>query len=180
VVQQLFAAGMHLQAIDELGDRSAIRRRTDAAIEALDHAIADLRDSIEQLQCAPRDTLRAELARAVDEAELLLGYRPTVELIGPVERGEIASHDIIAVLREALTNVARHAHATQVHVCLAADHDQIRLTVRDNGDGIKSSNRASGTCNMLLRAQQHDGSCEWLPATPSGTLVQWTIPDPAD
>ena len=103
-----------------------------------------------------------------------------MDLIGPVDRGEIASGDIIAVLREALTNVARHAHATHVGVRLAADHNQIRLTVCDNGDGIKTTNTGSGTRNMLLRAQQHGGTCEWLPTTPSGTLVQWEIPDPAD
>ena len=180
IVQQLFAAGIQLQGIDELGDRAAIRRRADASIDAFDHAISDLRNSIQRLKPdRHRDDLRAEIIRAVNDAELLLGYRPTLEFAGSVERAATAGDDIIAALREALTNVVRHAQATQVSVRLAAEDGEIHLTISDNGIGI-GVNRASGTRSMRLRAQQHDGTCRWLRGSPSGTLVEWWIPDPAD
>ena len=82
--------------------------------------------------------------------------------------------DLLAVLREALTNTARHAHATSVEVDLTATADRITLDVRDDGSGIGDTTRRSGLANLRHRAERHGGAL--TVDSGAGTRLVWTVP----
>ena len=82
---------------------------------------------------------------------------------------------MLAVLREALSNVARHAEAGQVSVAVAAGSD-LTLTVRDDGIGMKRSSRRSGLGNLADRASQLGGTLRVGPAEGGGTELEWRVP----
>jgi signal transduction histidine kinase len=88
---------------------------------------------------------------------------------------EIADH-VIAVLSEALTNIARHAHAGRADVALVTDGHVVRLTITDNGVGIPAEGRRSGLRNMEERAQQLGGELNWTTPEGGGTTLVWRVP----
>ena len=77
-------------------------------------------------------------------------------------------------MREALTNIARHAHAHTADVDLTAHDDRVTLTVRDDGVGLGDTTRRSGLANLRRRAQHHGGSFVLEPGPGGGTLLTWT------
>lgn len=84
---------------------------------------------------------------------------------------------VVAVLREALSNTARHADATAVEVTAEATATTLRLRVADNGRGIGPGiTRRSGLGNIGTRAEQLGGDCALTPNKPSGTVLEWTVP----
>jgi signal transduction histidine kinase len=84
--------------------------------------------------------------------------------------------DLLAVLNEALSNVARHAAATEVAVTLACSPEGVLLRVADNGRGLTSTERSSGLTNLRRRAEQHGGSFVCRANQPTGTVVEWMVP----
>jgi signal transduction histidine kinase len=180
VIQRLFAAGMYLQSGSEAAD-ATVRPHLDAAVEAMDVAIKDMRASIFEL--GGRTQHPVDLATALDDvcvdSSRVLGFMPDVLIDDPEERADFARDDILAVLREALANVARHAEASAVDVIMRCDERHLWLTVTDDGRGITESARHSGTRNMLDRARAHGGDCTWARADPRGTRVLWIVPLPA-
>nr|HEX4314860.1 GAF domain-containing protein [Kofleriaceae bacterium] len=92
--------------------------------------------------------------------------------------GELAT-TIFRIFQEALTNVARHADASEVQVSLVLDHGNIRLDVADDGVGIPEVGRRSDTLGLLgmrERARSLGGECTVSRRTPRGTLVRLTVP----
>lgn len=88
---------------------------------------------------------------------------------------EAVADDLIAVLREALTNAARHAAATAVEVGLTAGGRQVTLDVSDNGVGIGEATRRSGLDNIRHRAERHGGGLT-VDSEGDGTHLVWTVP----
>jgi signal transduction histidine kinase len=80
-------------------------------------------------------------------------------------------------LREALSNVARHAAATHVDVTLRVDTD-LSLQVVDDGTGSTVAQRAvgDGLRNMMRRAQDLGGRADITPGVDRGTSVLWVVP----
>jgi signal transduction histidine kinase len=92
---------------------------------------------------------------------------------------DLAEH-LLAVLREALSNAARHAHATTVEVAAEVSDTLVRLRVTDNGRGISpDATRRSGLANLRARAEELGGSFVLGPHHPAGTVVEWSAPLPA-
>jgi signal transduction histidine kinase len=87
---------------------------------------------------------------------------------------------VVAVLAEALTNIARHAQAGRADVVLTADSHKVRLTVSDNGVGIPPDGRRSGLRNMAERAEQLGGELELSGPADGGTTLVWWVPVPTD
>ena len=178
VIQRLFAVGLSLQAMVGRADDDETSRRVGAAVDDLDTTIRDIRRTIFELQ-SPRDSgdLRAQLASTVEEVAPALGFEPTLSTYGPVDSlvPEPVRPHLVAVLREALTNVARHAaaNAVQVHVDVA---DDVTLTVRDDGKWYEDNGRSSGLGNMAERARELGGSFVIRPATAGGTVLTWQVP----
>ncbi|GAA3079161.1 hypothetical protein GCM10020000_75990 [Streptomyces olivoverticillatus] len=87
----------------------------------------------------------------------------------------VADH-LVAVLAEALSNVARHAHATRAEVNLQATGDRVTLTVADNGVGIPEGGRRSGLRNLADRARTVGGTLEIHAEPGNGSRLTWTAP----
>ena len=183
VIQELFAAGMALQAATTtVGDQQAVDRMV-GVVDAIDEAIKQLRGAIFQLRDpgAWPDDVEGRIRAVAESASEALGFRPTMTLVGPVTSLPTNVVDqLLPTLREALTNAARHADATTVDVTIEATGDDVALHVVDDGIGITDGSRRSATGhglrNMHDRAVALGGSCEVAAHERGGTRVVWRVP----
>ena len=180
VIQRLFAAGLSLQSVaTSLGPGRAADRIL-ATVSDLDATISQIRTTIFELhdqRTAAPDGLRAQLVEVAADAAKALGFDPAVRFEGPVDTlPPDVAEDVVAVLRESLANVARHARAKNATVELSVQPEQLVLTVHDDGVGIGDVPRASGLHNMRRRAERHQGECHVTRRRPRGTTVRWRIP----
>lgn len=177
VIQRLYATGLSLQIARRQAD-DTLAEKLGAALDALDAAVKDIRHAIFELHHPlPAGGLGPELENIVETASEGFGFVPDVsfEALGDIPFEYEA--DVLAVVREALSNVVRHAKATDAHVSVSAV-DDIVVTVRDNGIGIPESAARSGLVNLRERAEARGGSCYVTPLQPTGTEVAWRVPLP--
>jgi signal transduction histidine kinase len=177
VIQRLYATGMSLQGTLPMSTRPEVTERLRNAVDAMDDTIKDIRATIFALQArrAPGPSLLAEILVLIDEMTTMLGFAPTLRLgsgLGTPVTGELAEH-LIAVLREALSNVARHSGATQVSVTVDVTAGWLWVLVRDNGSGIPEGAPRSGLRNMAGRAEKLGGEFKVLKAEGGGTELEW-------
>ncbi|UIX34218.1 sensor histidine kinase [Streptomyces sp. GQFP] len=179
-IQRLFATGMTLQSAGRFIDHAEASERVLRAVDDLDETIKIIRSTIFGLRArdgAAGPGLRARVVRAVGEAAPVLGFAPGLRMDGLLDTHvpkETAEH-VVAVLSEALTNVARHARADRVGVALETDGREVRLSVTDNGVGIPPDGRRSGLRNMAERAQQLGGELELSSPASGGTTLVWRV-----
>ena len=180
VIQRLFAIGLGIEAVTGRVHDSVVAQRLDQAVTDLDGTIRQLRSSIFQLGLrAPTRALRILVLDVCADEHAALGFDPDVHFEGPLDTiDDTLGVHLLAVLREALSNIARHAHATRTDVTITVD-DHLALRVEDNGTGLGDGacDRAgNGLTNMAARADKLSGTCTLNPATPSGTILEWRIP----
>jgi signal transduction histidine kinase len=181
VIQRIFAVGMSLQSVSRMDGPPEILDRVNRAVDDLDGTIDHIRTAIFDLEdsSVDRGLRRSALDLALELAPLI-GTRPEVTFHGPVESGisqRMADH-ALAVLREALTNVSKHAMATRVHVRLAVAND-LRLEITDNGVGTDLSAvtaEGRGLRNLRSRANKLGGTFEVSTPEGGGTTVVWRVP----
>jgi PAS domain S-box-containing protein len=179
VIQRLFAAGLHLQAST---NRPDIRDRVSDVVDEIDEAIREIRGVIFTLhRPAQLDSgLEAALRASINESARLLGHRPTLRLggiLGNISE-EMGAH-LLAVLREALMNVAKHAEATKTEVSLDVTADSVTLVVTDDGVGMAEvvpQSGGYGLRNIRERALRLGGEVEFFEVEPKGTEVRWVVP----
>ncbi len=181
VIQRLFATGMGLQGLVGRIEGADLRERLQQAVDELDETIREIRISIFDLEArgADDDGLRARLLALVSEVAPTLGFDPKVQMEGPVDTATDSStrEEILKTLREALSNVARHADASSVDVRLSAVSGIITLRVADNGVGIPAgAAHGHGLDNMQARAESLGGICEFSDRPGGGTVVTWRVP----
>ncbi len=179
VIQQLFAAGMHLQGVVGAIDDTRVRTRVEATVELLDDTVKELRATIFALRPASArpDRLRGQLLDVMTHANSALGFDPRLQFDGPLDTVDdnIAMH-LVPVLREALSNIARHAHAHRVGVTVTIT-DELTLTVSDDGDGLPDEVLGgSGLSNMASRAHALGGGFTIAPQMGGGSLLTWHVP----
>ena len=185
VIQRLFAAGLTLQGI-AVGLPPGPAERVGAIVGDIDSTIAQIRTSIFGLrgQLGPRlGTARAQVLEVVGEVTALLPSEPRVRFAGQIDAlvpPEVVD-DLLAVVREALSNVGRHAKAAHTELALTATSSELVLEVTDDGVGIADDVRPSGLANLRRRAERYGGSLILAPVAPSGTTARgtrlvWTIP----
>jgi signal transduction histidine kinase len=178
VIQRLFAIGLTLENAARLAVRPEAAQRISTAVDDIDTTIKDIRRTIFELS-APTESsdLRTKVSQAVTDLAPALGFTPRLVTEGPVDA--IVSDDIrphlLAVLREALTNVARHAGATEAEVVLSAG-DEVVLMITDDGVGYRAGPRSSGVRNMTDRAASLGGTCSVTRRDGGGTEVEWRVP----
>ncbi|WP_189815870.1 sensor histidine kinase [Streptomyces olivaceoviridis] len=184
-IQRLFATGMTLQSAGRFIEHPEAAERVLRAVDDLDETIKIIRSTIFGLRtrggAASGGGLRARVVRTVGEAAPVLGLAPSVRMEGLVDTDvppEIADH-VMAVLSEALTNIARHARADRAQVVLTTDGREVCLTVSDNGVGIAPDGRRSGLRNMAERAAKLGGRLELTRPDGGGTTLSWRVPLPA-
>jgi signal transduction histidine kinase len=181
VIQRLYATGMSLEGMLPLVARPEVRDRIGNAVDAMDQTIKEIRSSIFALQArgaAREATPRAGILAVTDEVTAALGFAPTLRLGAGLDARlapELAEH-VLAVLREALSNVARHAAATEADVTVEADGGLLAITVSDNGQGIQPGGRRSGLANMAERARALGGDLTVTSRASGGTELAWRVP----
>ncbi|MFC8373484.1 GAF domain-containing protein [Streptomyces sp. NPDC057239] len=181
-IQRLFATGMTLQSAGRFIEHKEASERVLRAVDDLDETIKIIRSTIFGLR-SPADEgggtgLRARVVRVVGETAPVLGFPPSVRMEGLIDTHvskEAADH-LVAVLSEALTNIARHARADRAEVVLETDGREVRLTVADNGVGIPDGGRRSGLRNMAERAEQLGGTFDITDSADGGTTLLWRVP----
>jgi signal transduction histidine kinase len=178
VIQRLFAAGMRLQGAVHAAVKPEVRQRVESVIDDLDTTIRDIRGAIFELRVPAAGQLRGEIRALVDEVRPTLGYRPRLTIDGPVDSAvpDAVRPALLAVLREALANTAKHARASTVDVGVQAGDGWLTLTVADDGVGLGTPARASGLGNMRHRAAEFGGDFSVGAADPHGTVVTWRVP----
>ena len=182
-IQRLFATSMSLQGAYKITQKPAVARRIAQAIEDLDGTIKVIRTTIFALHAHELDeddapSVRARVLEECEQAVRSLGFSPAVRFTGPVDLlvdDEVADH-LLPVLRETLSNAARHAKASRVEVDLAAADSKVTLSVADDGVGMPAGGRRSGLANLRERAEQLGGTFT-IGAVPSGgTVAVWSVP----
>jgi len=181
VIQRVFAVALSLQAAAGSTKDAGLAARLETAVDDLDETIRQIRASIFALEPPPtaRAGLRAEILDLCGEAARSLGFDPTVRFAGPVDL--VAHHvatDTLATLREALSNVGRHARASQAEVDVTASAEVLHLQVQDNGVGLRPSapGQGKGLPNMAERAEMLGGSFTVSARPGGGTRVRWSVP----
>jgi signal transduction histidine kinase len=111
----------------------------------------------------------------------VLGFAPVVLTSGPVDTAVPAGvrDQLLPVLREAVSNVARHAHAEQAQVEVRVSATEVCLSVSDDGIGLAEDRDESGLRNVRRRAAELGGSVELSANATRGTTMVWRVPIPA-
>lgn len=190
VIQRLFATGMMLESAQRRTIVPDVAQGVGKAVDELDVTIQEIRTAIFALQQGPAEApsgLRTRVLREIGTAAVPLGFQPSAGFVGPVDSrvGELTGKNLIAALREALSNAFRHAQASRIEVVVDATirlpdgTDGVRLTVADDGIGIPENGRRSGLRNLANRAESLGGSSTYGPGLGeggTGTTVVWEAP----
>jgi signal transduction histidine kinase len=182
VIQRLFAIGMSLQSTLRFVPEPAITR-LQTAIDDLDATVREVRAAIFELHTArlPGRSVRQELITLGAESARALGFEPTIRFDGPIDTAvdDDIANELFAALREALTNVAKHAHASAAQVAVEVRAGWLMARVVDNGAGLGPGTDAHvgrGVENMTARAVRLGGSFTARPGATGGCEVVWTVP----
>lgn len=179
VIQRLFATGLSLQTAARLAVRPDAIARVESAVDVIDGVIRDIRAAIFELHrpVAPID-FGAELRDVLDDGAQQLGFAPTLVLDGPLDADvptRVRSHTL-AMIRETVSNAARHGHPRRVDVAVGYGPGGLRVSVTDDGSGMGDTARRSGLANLARRADELGGSLDISAAQPHGTVVEWNVP----
>ncbi|MFE5589274.1 GAF domain-containing sensor histidine kinase [Streptomyces sp. NPDC056549] len=190
VIQRLFATGMMLESAQRKSIVPAVREGVGKAVDELDVTIQEIRTAIFALQQGPAEApsgLRTRVLREINMAAVPLGFKPAHRFLGAIDAtvGELTGKNLIAALREALSNAFRHAEASRIEVVVDAGvtlpdgSAGVRLSVADDGIGIPAGGRRSGLRNLARRAESLGGA-SWcgpgLAEDGGGTTVVWEAP----
>ena len=178
VIQRLFATGLQLHGIAAMSGASPISERLDKSVADLDDTIKAIRGTIFELQDRRGDSLRAAVRALVKEYVPVLGFTPVVRTSGPVDTAvpHALGAQLLAVLREAVSNVARHALADGAEVDVVVAGDRLELRVADDGVGLPAEMSESGLRNARRRADDLGGTLEVTRFGDRGTVLVWRVP----
>ncbi|MDX3454165.1 GAF domain-containing protein [Streptomyces sp. ME02-8801-2C] len=190
VIQRLFATGMMLESAQRGSVAPEVRSGVGRAVDELDITIQEIRTAIFALQDDPGEVpseLSARVEREIHMAAVALGFEPSLRMVGPVDTavGDPTGRNLVAALREGLSNAFRHAGASRIDVVVDANatlpdgRPGVRLTVADDGVGIPEGGRRSGLRNLKRRAESLGGDSGHGPGSGpdgGGTTVVWQAP----
>lgn len=180
VIQRLYATAITLMGTVRRIDDTASATRVQNAVNDMDDTIRQIRSTIFALQSSGEDSswLRSQILDLVNTAAETLGFAPRLLTQGPIDNAvdeQVAEH-VLAVLRELLSNVSRHARAASVDVELSVSDGGVVLRVADDGRGVPDSVPRSGLRNAASRAEELGGSLTVTAGQDRGTVVEWAVP----
>jgi signal transduction histidine kinase len=184
VIQRLFATGLSLQAsVRRCEQQPEVATRLERAVDDIDEIIKEIRATIFALQAAsgPTRGVRSGVMDVIEEVGPALQRSPRVRFDGPIDAivdDDVLEH-LLPMLREALTNVAKHADALDVEVELTVDRGGLLLRIRDDGRGIDpDAPRGFGLANLAERAAALGGALTIASGRDGrGTSLVLRIPD---
>jgi PAS domain S-box-containing protein len=180
VVQQLFALGLSLQSVSRIAD-GVVAERLEAAVDALDGVIREIRNAIFGVtrQSWATPDLEQKVQAVVEEMAGPLGFTPRLALEGATGAevpAEIVDN-LLSVLRESLSNISRHARASRADVVVRVEGGTVHASVADDGVGLSDGPSAGrGLRNMAERASKLGGKFAAGPRSPQGALIEWEVP----
>ncbi len=179
IIQELFATGMSLQAIVARVDDDLAGKRLMQAIDALDDSIRRIRTVIFGLSAhsAWGRGLRGEILKVAKDEANALGFEPAVSFSGTVDAlEEPYASNIVGMVREAISNTARHARASAASIEVTVD-DELLVVVADNGRGFPDSvMEGNGLTNLRKRAEELGGTLAIEHREGEGTVVELRSP----
>lgn len=180
VIQKLFASGLNLQGLAARATEPEPARRLAAVVDDIDDVIREVRAAIFSLHTdfGTGGGVRAEIMRIVADERSALGLEPRVSFEGLIDTLPAPiSTELFPTLREALSNIARHAQATTANITITTDDHWLRLRVEDNGIGIPANpSKGNGIVNTTTRAANLGGTCHITRGEQGGTTLEWTVP----
>lgn len=178
VIQRLFATALQLQSLRRTAVLAEVRDQLGDSVDELNTTIRDIRSTIFSLRSSGRTALSADVRALAQEYVPVLGFTPFVRLRGPIDTvvPPHCAEQLIATLRELLSNVARHAEADACVIEVEAFPERLLMRISDNGRGIPLEASESGLHNVRSRAFDLGGSVRIGPEEPHGTLIEWEIP----
>jgi signal transduction histidine kinase len=180
VIQRLFASELGAHLLAKKTHEPEVREGLERTIGELTATIRQIRSTIVALRepAVATTSLRRTISLLIDQLTPLLGFRPEVHLVGPLDTlvDEEMLGEVEAVLRESLTNIRRHAAASEAKVEVRVNSQRLTVTVTDNGGGLSGAEVSSGLSNLGCRAEHRNGALA-LESSPGGGLrLQWDIP----
>jgi signal transduction histidine kinase len=182
VIQRLFGAALRLQGIAGVVREADVARRMGDVVTEIGESITQLRSIIYALGLVGGEQdIRAEIISLLRDLADVVGFDVHSSFDGPVGTSisdEVGEH-LLSTVREAVTNIGRHAHATQAIVRVSVDTDHCQLTVTDNGLGMRSGKTREGglgLANMRRRAEKLRGSFDVESPASGGTILTWRVP----
>jgi len=179
VIQRLYATAITLMGTVRRIDDTVSSQRVQNAVDDLDDTIRQIRSTIFALQSSGEDApwLRSRVLDLVNSASETLGFAPRLLTQGPIDNAvdEAVGEHLVAVLRELLSNAARHARATSVDVELSVG-EELLLRVSDDGRGIAQGVSRSGLRNAASRAEELGGRLSVSSGPGGGACVEWAVP----
>jgi len=199
-IQGLGALRLQLAHARDIDEQTAMSAAVETVLEGLGDEIDGLRHLITELRPAALDDLGlaaalealARRAQAIDglevQTEIDLGSEsdhPDSET-GQRRLDPELESTIYRVVQEALTNVSRHAQATQATIRIVERNGMIHASVTDDGQGLPEADRLGprgdgleggfGMSGMRERAELVGGELELVPAPGKGTVMRLTVP----
>jgi signal transduction histidine kinase len=182
VIQRLFAIGLSLQSLAGHPLAASVRERLEAAISDVDETIRQVRTSIFELGSGDLDRgLRANVVSLLKELKPVVGFDVHASFAGPLDTAvpESVSEHLLIVIREAVTNVGRHARASEAALGLSVVDGQVQLVVTDNGCGIDNAGPSDGGLglgNLRRRAEKLHGEFSAENLAFGGTKLMFRVP----
>jgi signal transduction histidine kinase len=181
VIQRLYGIGLSLQGTIRTVEDERTRSRIQESLDEIDTTIRQIRTTIFELETPslPGEGLRSRVLSLVNESSRGLGFDPEVRFVGALDTrvNDEVAEDVLAVLREALSNIARHAQARSAQIELRLDADELVGVVSDDGIGFDgaSARAGQGLTNMRNRAEALGGSCLIASRAAGGTELSWRV-----
>ncbi len=178
VIQHLFATGLGLQAVQRLAP-PAVADRIASAVQSLDATITEVRSTIFELRRASSGSLRRDLSALVADSSGILGFSAVLTVHGPIDSAtsDRTREHILATVRESLTNIVKHAHATTALVEVGVEDSYVYVRVLDDGVGVdRRVERLGGLRNLRERAAELGGEMHVRAGSPTGTVVELRAP----
>jgi PAS domain S-box-containing protein len=180
VIQKLFAAGMTVQGVAAGGLDADRAQRLNRVVDDLDDTIREIRSVIFGLQSEARDVpgVRAAVLRVLDDQREALGFEARLRFDGPVDTmNDLVAAELLPAVREAVSNVARHADASSMEVDIQCG-DFVTLRVLDDGRGLTgTASGGNGIRNLSERAGKLGGRCTVSARPDGGTMLEWRVPN---
>ncbi len=180
VIQRLFATGLRLQSTLRRSNAPDVQQRIQQSVDELDLTVREIRTAIFDLHTTAGRTdsgLRRRLLDTVAHASGGSGLSTSVRISGPVDTlvpPDVGVH-AVAVVRETVSNVVRHARSRSLAVVIEAGEELI-VEVSDDGVGLDPGGPRSGLHNLEERARECGGVLTARLEPPGGTIVRWTVP----
>jgi signal transduction histidine kinase len=181
VIQRLFAMGMVIQGIADSAQGTGLADRLQTLVSDLEDSVLQLRSTIYELGLIGTERgIRAQIISLLRDLTFIVGFEVHSSFDGAVDTviSDIIAEHLLATIREAVTNIGRHAQASQGTLRLSVNGTHCQLEVTDNGRGMDSDKTREGglgLVNLRRRAEKLRGRFD-VESHAGATVLTWCVP----